>query len=86
MYSHEWAGNMNFILNWVSAILEGMYRGLLSLITLPGGKMIVHEWWSYFVIIIPAVLAAWLGYLAGFKNFRMLATYFNQKAEQEKRN
>lgn len=85
MTEYKWAGNMNFILNWISAIIEGMYRGLLSLIVLPNGTMIVHEWWSYFVIVIPAILAAWLGYLAGFKNFRMLAAYFNKKAEQEKK-
>lgn len=86
MNTHRWAGNMNFVLNWISAIIEGMYRGLLSLITLSDGTLIVHEWWTYFVIIIPAVLAAWLGYLAGFKNFRMLAAYFNKKAEENKKN
>lgn len=86
MTTHKWAGNMNFVLNWISAILEGMYRGVLSLITLPNGTLIVHEWWTYFVITIPAILAAWLGYFAGFKNFRMLATYFNKKAEENKKN
>ena len=86
METQKWAGNMNFILNWISAIIEGMYRGLLSLITLPNGRMLVHEWWTYFLIVLPALVAAWLGYLAGFKNFRMLASYFNKKAEEEKKN
>ena len=85
MKNHVWAGNMNFVLNWISAIVEGMYRGLLSVITFSDGSSIVHAWWSYFLIVIPAVVATWIAYFAGFKNFRMLATYFNKKAEQSKK-
>lgn len=84
MATYRWAGNMNAVLNLLSAILEGMYRGLLSVIYLPSGMPILNAWWSYFVIVIPALITTWLAYFAGFKNFRMLAAYFN-KREQEKK-
>lgn len=84
MTTHSWAGNMNFVLNWLSAILEGMYRGLLSVISFPSGGSILHAWWSYFVIVLPALIAAWIAYFAGFKNFRILAEYFNKRAAQKK--
>ena len=84
MATHQWAGNMNAILNLLSAISEGMYRGLLSVIYLPSGMPILNVWWSYFLIVIPALITTWLAYFAGFKNFRMLAAYFNKK-EQEKK-
>lgn len=84
MGTHRWAGNLNAVLNLLSAILEGMYRGLLSVITLPSGRPMLNAWWSYFLIIVPALIASWLAYIAGFKNFRMLASYFN-KREQEKK-
>ena len=84
MGKHLWAGNLNVVLNLLSAVLEGMYRGLLSVMTLPSGKPLLQAWWSYFLIILPAVIASGLAYLAGFHNFRMLATYFN-KREQEKK-
>jgi len=84
MGTHRWAGNMNAILNLISAILEGMYRGLLTVITLPSGRLLLNAWWSYFLIIVPALITSWLAYIAGFKNFRMLAAYFN-KREQEKK-
>lgn len=84
MSEYTWAGNMNFVLNWISAIVEGMYRGLLSVITFPSGGAIVHAWWSYFLIVVPALITAWIAYFAGFKNFRMLAAYFNKKSAQKK--
>lgn len=84
MGTHRWAGNMNAILNLISAILEGMYRGLLTVIMLPSGRPLLNAWWSYFLIIVPALITSWLAYIAGFKNFRMLAAYFN-KREQEKK-
>ena len=84
MGAHRWAGNLNAVLNLLSAVLEGMYRGLLSVITLPSGRPMLQTWWSYFLIILPALIASSLAYVAGFKNFRMLAAYFN-KREQEKK-
>ena len=85
MGAHKWAGNMNAIINVVSALIEGMYRGLLVTIHQPsGGEPILNMWWTYFVIVIPALITAWIAYFAGFKNFRMFAQYFNKKQNSDK--
>ena len=85
--SQKWAGNMCAIMMLVSGLLEGMYRGLLSVIYLPGTeRSLIMVWWSYFLIVLPALLASWIAYFAGFKNFRMLAPYFTKKPNQGSRN
>ena len=85
MGAHKWAGNMNAIINVISALIEGMYRGLLVTIHQPsGGEPILNMWWTYFVIVIPALITAWIAYFAGFKNFRMFAQYFNKKQNSDK--
>ncbi len=78
MGTKEWAGNMNAALNVISALVEGMYRGLVSAIDI-GGHMMLHYWWSYFLMVIPALLTAWIAYFAGFKNFRIIAGRFDKK-------
>jgi len=84
MAEHRWAGNLNAALNLISAIMEGMYRGLISIITVPpSGDALYKFWWTYFLIIIPALITAWVAYFTGFKNFRMFAQYFNKKSNQD---
>jgi len=81
--TYRWAQNLNAVANLLSAILEGMYRGLLSVIVLPTDqKQLFHFWWVYFLIIIPAVVTSLAAYIAGFKNFRMFAQYFNKKSNE----
>jgi len=64
--------------------MEGMYRGLISIITVPpSGDALYKFWWTYFLIIIPALITAWVAYFTGFKNFRMFAQYFNKKSNQD---
>ena len=78
--NHKWAGGMCAVLSVISGLIEGMYRGVLSTIQLPGTQnSIIMVWWSYFLIVLPALITAWLAYFAGFKNFRMLAPYFTKK-------
>jgi len=81
MATHSWAGSMNGILMTVSALTEGMYRGILSVITISGTEL-YKFWWSYFLIILPSLVAAWIAYFAGFKNFRLVAAYFNKKMKK----
>ena len=79
-----WAGSMNAVLTAISALTEGMYRGLFTVWTI-GGQSVFRFWWSYFLIILPCLLTAWIAYFAGFKNFRLVADYFNKKQNQEKK-
>ncbi len=51
----------------ISFFFVGMYQGFLSAIEL-GGVQLFEFWWSYFIIIIPAVLTAGLAYFLGTKN------------------
>ena len=78
MATPGWAANLNAVLNVISAIIEGMYRGITSVIILPSGHPLMHYWWTYFLMILPALITAWLAYFMGFKNIRILAQYFNK--------
>lgn len=83
MTTHKWAGTLSSMANVASLITEGMYRGLTSEITIASsGQALWHYWWSYFLIIVPVLITAWLAYFAGFKNFRMIAKYFDKKTTQ----
>ena len=83
MAEHRWAGNLNATLNLISAVTEGMYRGIISVITVPpSGEALFKFWWTYFLIILPALGTAWIAYFAGFKNFRMFAQYFKKTPNQ----
>lgn len=82
MATYKWAGSMNAVLMTTSALSEGMYRGLLSVIMISGSEM-YKFWWSYFLIIIPSLVTAWIAYFAGFKNFRLVASYFNKNAKKK---
>ncbi|MBO5938979.1 MAG: hypothetical protein J6Q82_05715 [Clostridia bacterium] len=84
MGEKAWAGSMNAVLTTVSALSEGMYRGLLTVWTI-GEVPVFRFWWSYFLIILPCLVTAWIAYFAGFKNFRLVAEYFNKKPDQGKK-
>ena len=83
MGTYKWAGTINATMNLISALTEGMYRGILSVIKV-GDTQILKFWWSYFIIVIPALITVWIAYFAGFKNFRILAGFFNNKPQQGK--
>ena len=84
MTTKVWAGSLNTLVMTVSALTQGMYRGLLSVWVISGSEA-YKLWWTYFLIILPCLITAWIAYFAGFKNFRLVASYFNKKSEQEKR-
>ena len=64
--------------------LQGMYSGILMAINLPGGANLAHQWWMYFVIIIPALITSLIAYNTGFKNFRLIAPLFDKKKKNNK--
>ncbi len=84
MTTQRWAGNISAVVNVISAFVEGMYRGILAAITVSGDKTLLYYWWSYFLIIIPALLTAWFSYIMGFKNKRFVAGYFDPKTKKTK--
>lgn len=71
MHSQRWAGNLNAVLIAVSVFVEGMYLGIVS--------RLQHNWWVYFLVIVPALLTAWFSYYMGFKNKRFVAGYFDKR-------
>ena len=87
MGTHAWAGNTNTVIKIFSLILEGMYSGITSVITLPyaGATYPLHYfWWSYFLIIVPALLISWYAYSAGLRNTKFGALFSGPKKERKK--
>ena len=76
----EVVGTMKAILSLAFMLVGGMYTGLMMTVKIgaEGGSM-VGQWWSYFVIIIPALVTSWVAYYAGLKNFRLVAPLFDKK-------
>ena len=72
MANHSWAGNTAGIAQTASLFIQGMYRGLISSISI-GSNKLSQFWWIYFIVIIPSLVASWLGYFLGHKNFRFIA-------------
>ncbi len=61
------ATNIASIMRIFTFFSEGMYYGLMSALTVGGQQLFVY-WWSYYIIIIPAILVGGLGYFLGTKN------------------
>lgn len=85
MGAHEWAGNINAAIKLLSLLFEGMYTGITSKITLNVGGTVYalhYFWWSYFLIIIPALATAWLAYYSGYRNTRFGAMFTGPKKKK----
>lgn len=54
----------------IALLIQGMYQGVLATVSV-GGMTLNGLWWAYFLITIPAMLVATLGYIAGAKDFHM---------------
>ena len=74
----QWAGNLGAVSRFASVIIQGMYLGLTSTVQIAGTQM-NQLWWTYFVIIIPALVTSWLAYYLGHKNFRFFARFTQAK-------
>lgn len=53
----------------IALLFEGMYTGLLTIRI--GDSPLNTMWWAYFIIILPLIATTFLGYFAGFHNFRI---------------
>lgn len=58
------------LLRGIAILLQAMYQGLLAYIQV-GGQALNNQWWVYFVIIIPSLVASTLGYVAGYADFHI---------------
>lgn len=77
--------SMHMLLSVFSMIFEGMYTGLMMSIPVSAnGTTMINTWWAYFVIIIPAIVTSWIAYIAGYKNFRLIAPLFDKKSKKIK--
>lgn len=63
-------GELESIARLIALLIQGMYQGVLATVSV-GGVTLNGIWWSYFVITLPAMLVATLGYIAGAKDFHI---------------
>ena len=63
-------GELESISRLIALLIQGMYQGVLATVSV-GGVTLNGIWWSYFVITVPAMLVAMLGYIAGAKDFHI---------------
>ena len=63
-------GELESIGRLIALLIQGMYQGVLATVSV-GGVPLNGLWWSYFLITLPAMLIATLGYIAGAKDFHI---------------
>ncbi len=81
-------GDMQFLMNLMGSLLQGMYFGAILTIKLPlgaGGAYVSLNtlWPTFFIIIVPALLTCWLAYYLGHKNFRISSLFVAEKKKTE---
>ena len=72
------AGGVCVVTSVLTLLLEGMYLGVTTSVSI-GARLLNTFWWSYFLIVLPAMLISWIGYYLGFKN-KKLTTLFDYQA------
>lgn len=69
--------------NAIALLSQGMYQGVLAVIHI--GELPLNEmWWAYYVITIPAMLVATLGYIAGAKDFHITSMGIPELPESDR--
>ena len=63
-------GGLESTPRFIALLIQGMYQGLLATVKI-GETPLNGIWWSYFLITVPAMLIATLGYIAGAKDFHI---------------
>ena len=69
---------MLFIVRLVASLMQGMYFGTITAVSLPvgaGGSFVQLNalWPTFFVMVIPALITSWIAYVLGYKNIKILA-------------
>lgn len=78
------AGGACAVASVLTLLLEGMYLGITTSITI-GARLLNTFWWSYFLIIIPAMLVSWMAYYLGFKNKKFTTLFDYQSPDKAKK-
>lgn len=81
MNTYSWAGNMCAVVRLISILLQGMYLGLTTSVTV-GASTINFYPITYFVVMIPAMLTAWMAYALGFNNKKITTMFSYQSLEK----
>jgi hypothetical protein len=84
----EWGANICGVMQIFLFVIEGMYLGLLTVFRIPVAgtvRQLNQVWWSYYVIIIPALLICWLAYYLGHKNVRFTSLFVYKDPNQKKK-
>ena len=77
METKDWAMATTGVCRIISLFIQGMYYGIISVIKMFDSYLRTY-WWTYFIIIIPAVATCWLAYYVGHKNFKFTALFSNK--------
>lgn len=67
------------VVSVIANVLQGMYFGAISAIKIPSGQPLSDLWWTYFLIVIPALVTSFLAYYLGHRNFRFFGGLANNK-------
>ena len=76
---------MMFVVRLIATLLQGMYFGIITAVSLPIGETYVQLnslWPTFFLMTVPAMLTSWLAYFLGHKNFRIFA-FLMHKSQDE---
>ena len=82
--TYGWAGNLCGVASFLTMLLEGMYLGITTTLTV-AGKALNLQWWSYFLITVPMILVSWVAYYLGFKNKKFTTLFDYQSPDKAKR-
>ncbi|MBR6410424.1 MAG: hypothetical protein IKS35_03475 [Clostridia bacterium] len=77
-WKEEWAGGFCYVVRTIMLLTEGMYEGILAEFWISGERL-REFWWPFFLIIIPALLATWMGYELGLRDLRIIQSNNNTK-------
>lgn len=80
--------DMMFLVGLIASLVQGMYFGAMISIKLPlgsAGEYVALNtlWPTFFIIIIPSLLACWCGYYFGYKNFKIFSLFVPEKQKEE---
>lgn len=80
------SSNMTFIFRLIATLIQGMYFGIITSVSLPlGGEYVQLNslWPTFFLMVLPAMLTSWLAYFLGMKNFRVFSFIGKKKDAPE---
>ncbi len=81
--SFEWAQGLFGVVHIIAGLLESMFTGIIKVFltgTLATDALICV--FAYLLAILPSMLACFLGYLSGMKNFRLFSFKKPQKPQK----